>query len=158
MSVRRAEKEIRNLDRNIIHFLRKVTVPFGRGVLFIVFTWFGALKVFGVSPADAIVADLLMVTMPGVSFSAFFIVLGIIEIIIGFLFLIPHAERIAIGFLLFHMLTTFMPLVLIPEHVWNGFLVLTLEGQYIVKNLVIVAVALATAAHLHPLKRHWLKH
>jgi hypothetical protein len=36
------------------------------------------------------------------------------------------------------MFTTFGPMVFDVEHTWQSFGVLTLEGQYIVKNLVFV--------------------
>jgi uncharacterized membrane protein YkgB len=45
------------------------------------------------------------------------------------------------------------PLILVPTHVWTGFLVPTLEGQYILKNLVIVAVAIGIAAQTKPLAK-----
>jgi uncharacterized membrane protein YkgB len=50
------------------------------------------------------------------------------------------------------MITTFGPLVYLPDEAWQKFLVPTLEGQYIIKNLVIIATAIGIAAHLHPLK------
>ena len=74
--------------------------------------------------------------------------------LIGILFLIPKATRIVIPLLLVHMVTTLLPLILLPGATWQGFLILTLEGQYIVKNLVIIAVAIGVAAHAHPLSNH----
>jgi uncharacterized membrane protein YkgB len=49
------------------------------------------------------------------------------------------------------MVTTFMPLFLIPQETWAGFFVPTLEGQYIIKNFVLIAAAIGIAANLHPL-------
>jgi hypothetical protein len=51
---------------------------------------------------------------------------------------------------------TFMPLFIIPDATWSGFLVPTLEGQYIIKNLVVIATAIGIIAHLHPLPRKFL--
>jgi len=48
-----------------------------------------------------------------------------------------------------------MPLILLPQVTWSGILVPTLEGQYIIKNLAIIAAAIGIAAHLHPLQRGW---
>lgn len=109
--------------------------------LFVIFFWFGAIKLFGLSPANELVNSLLSVTMPGVSFDTFIVFLGLWEVVIGILFLIPRSERYAIILLGLHMLTTFMPLVLLPSVAWQGFLIPTLEGQYIIKNLIIVALA-----------------
>jgi hypothetical protein len=50
------------------------------------------------------------------------------------------------------MITTFMPLFLLTEETWSGFLIPTLEGQYIIKNLVVIAAAMGIAAHLEPIK------
>jgi hypothetical protein len=51
------------------------------------------------------------------------------------------------------MVMTFLPLYFLPTVTWSGILVPTLEGQYIIKNLVIIATALGIAAHLHPLRK-----
>jgi hypothetical protein len=52
------------------------------------------------------------------------------------------------------MFTTFGPLVLLTEETWQSFLVPTLEGQYIIKNLVIISTAIGIASHLHPIKKN----
>jgi uncharacterized membrane protein YkgB len=87
------------------------------------------------------------------SFHSFLILFGVFECLIGILFLIRGAERIVIPLLFIHMITTFGPLFLLPQETWSGFLVPTLEGQYIIKNLVIIAAAIGIAAHLHPMPR-----
>ena len=84
------------------------------------------------------------------SFGLFFILFGLFECLIGILFLVKGFERIVIPLLFVHMITTLGPLFLLPEETWVKFLVPTLEGQYIIKNLVIVAVAIGIAAHLEP--------
>ena len=40
------------------------------------------------------------------------------------------------------MATTFLPLFIMPDQTWSHFLVLSLSGQYILKNIVLVACAL----------------
>ena len=70
--------------------------------------------------------------------------------IIGIAFIIPHFERLAIALLVPHMITTFLPLLFLQSITWHGFLTPTLEGQYIIKNLVIIALAMGIAAHLQP--------
>ncbi|MCD8494773.1 MAG: hypothetical protein LRY41_00585 [Candidatus Pacebacteria bacterium] len=122
--------------------------------LFVVFFWFGILKVIGVSPANTLVEKLFEQTIPFISFGTFFIMFGIFECVIGILFLVRGLERVVIPLLLVHMVTTFGPLVWLPTESWQGFLVPTLAGQYIIKNLVIIAVAFGIAAHLHPLRNN----
>jgi uncharacterized membrane protein YkgB len=130
-------------------------MPAARIGLFVVFFWFGILKVFGLSPAGPLVQALFehtfLSTLFGMSFSTFIVLFGIFEMVIGLLFLIKGCERIVIPLLCIHMVTTFMPLFLIPQETWAGFFVPTLEGQYIIKNFVLIAAAIGIAANLHPL-------
>jgi uncharacterized membrane protein YkgB len=144
---------IRAIDITLVHFFRRVSVPVARFGLFVVFFWFGALKVLGLSPASGLVQRLFENTIHFVSFDHFLIFFGLFECVIGILFLIKGAERIVIPLLFIHMITTFGPLVLLPQETWSGFLTPTLEGQYIIKNLVIIASGIGIAAHLHPLKK-----
>ena len=141
----------RSVDVALIHFFRKISIPAARTALFIVFFWFGWLKVIGLSPASALVQRLFEQTIPFMSFGTFIICFGLFECLIGILFLIKGAERIVIPLLFIHMITTAGPLVLLPSETWQLFFVPTLEGQYIIKNLVIIAAAIGIAAHLHPL-------
>lgn len=110
--------------------------------LSLVLIWFGLLKFFGISPANELIEALLAITMPFIPFTTFILILGAVEVAIGILFLIPKMERVAITLLVLHMGTTLLPLVMLPDIVWQGFLLPTLEGQYIIKNVVLVALAI----------------
>ena len=104
-----------------------------------VFLWFGALKFLGLSPAAALVAN----TMSWLPFPGFIYVLGLWEMAIGLCFLYTPLLPVALLLLFLHMPGTFLPIVLLPEAVFRGFpFELTLEGQYIVKNLVLIAAAI----------------
>lgn len=146
-------KELGKTDYKIIHFFKSYSGPLARAAIFIVFFWFGAIKIFAVSPASPLVEALLHKTLPFISFGTFIVLFGIFEMIIGVLFLIPKAERAAILFLAIHMVTTIMPLFLLRSIAWQGFMIPTLEGQYIIKNLIIIALAFGIAAQLHPMKK-----
>lgn len=140
------------LDQRIIHFFQRISVPIARFGLFLIFFWFGVLKVLDLSPASQMVQDLLVTTMPFMSFHIFFALFGLFEMLIGILFLIKGMERIVLPLLLIHMITTCGPLLLLPQETWSGFLVPTLEGQYIIKNIALIGLAIGIAAHLHPIK------
>ncbi|HEY0908573.1 MAG TPA: hypothetical protein VGE35_04495 [Candidatus Paceibacterota bacterium] len=129
---------------------------FAHFALFVVFVWFGALKVFGLSPASALVTQLFNDTLGVfVPFSAdtFIILLGWLEVLIGFLFIAPKTEKLAMVLLVPHMVTTIMPLFLLPAVTWAGYLQPTLEGQYIIKNIVIIALAFTVFADLNKKRR-----
>jgi uncharacterized membrane protein YkgB len=140
------------IDIKLIHFFKRYSVPMARFGLFVVFFWFGILKVAGLSPASGVVQRLFESTIHFVPFATFLICFGLFEMLIGVLFLIKGAERIVLPLLLVHMITTFGPLVLLPSETWSQFAVPTMEGQYIIKNLVIIAAAMGIAARLHPMR------
>ncbi|MEX0918778.1 MAG: hypothetical protein WDZ85_02305 [Candidatus Paceibacterota bacterium] len=140
----------RKLDYYLIALARKINRPFARLVIFIIFIWFGYLKVIGVSSANPLVEDLLVTVLPFITFSQFIVVFGIFEILIGWLFILPRVERLAIFLLLVHMVMTALPLFLLPAVSWQAFGVPTLEGQYIIKNLAIISLVLIIGAKLSP--------
>ncbi len=147
--------KIQDFDIKAIHFFKKVAEPSARIGIFVVFFWFGLLKVIGLSPASDVVRALFERTIPFMSFDLFLILFGLFECLIGILFLIKGLERIVIPLLFIHMITTFGPLVFNTTDTWQKFLVPTLEGQYIIKNLVIIACAIGIASHLHPIKKQF---
>jgi uncharacterized membrane protein YkgB len=139
------------MDGLFIGWARSFNLPFARMALFIVFFWFGILKVFGLSPANPLVANLLNRTMPFIDFAQFIVLFGLFEMAIGILCLIPRLVRMSMLLLAIHMATTIMPLVLLPEVAWAQPFVPTLEGQYIIKNLAIIAVAISIVSRMaHP--------
>lgn len=144
---------LHDIDVKIIHFFKQVSIPAARFGLFVIFFWFGLLKVLGLSPATPLVADLFSQTIHFMDFGTFIILFGLFECLIGIMFAIRGLERVVIPLLFVHMITTFMPLFLLPETTWSGFLVPTLEGQYIIKNLVVIAAAIGIASHLHALPK-----
>src|SRR4051812_36173151 len=105
-------------DRRLIRLARSLHLPFARMALFIVFFWFGILKVFDASPANPLVRDLLNRTMPFIDFAQFIVFFGFFEMVIGVSCLIPSLVRISTLMLGVHMCMTLMPLVLLPEVAW----------------------------------------
>ena len=70
---------IQEIDKDIIHFFRKISDPLARFALFVVFFWFGLLKVIGQSPASEMVENLLSMTMPFIPFTLFIVLFGLFE-------------------------------------------------------------------------------
>jgi len=143
---------MKNIDHKIINFSQNAFIPFARFTIFIIFFWFGILKVLGFSPANPLVEALLQQTLPFLTFQQFIVAFGLFEMLIGISFLIPMFTRVTIALLAFHMVTTFMPLILLPQVTWQQFLVPTLEGQYIIKNFALIATAIGIASQLKPFK------
>ncbi len=142
-----------SLDSATIRFLHKIADPLSRLAIFAVYFWFGLLKVLGVSPASELVRELFGRTIHFMPFGAFYMFFAWFEIAIGILFIFPRLTRLALPLLLIHMVTTVLPLFFLPAVSWQSFLVPTLEGQYIIKNLAIIACAINIASRLHPIKK-----
>mgnify|MGYP004275718739 FL=1 len=106
----------------------------------LIFVWFGFLKPFGISPAQELVTNTVYWFDDKVSFVKF---LGWWEVAIGITMCIKPLIRISIFLLFLQMPGTFLPLVLLPEICFTNFpFGLTLEGQYIIKNLIIISAGL----------------
>ncbi len=111
--------------------------------IFIIFFWFGFLKIVDLSPAQELVQDTVY-WMPFLSAEMWTYVIGFWEVLIGVFFLFKKTTLIAMLLLLIQMSGTFLPLVILPEITFqdsNPFLP-TLEGQYIIKNIIIITAAL----------------
>jgi uncharacterized membrane protein YphA (DoxX/SURF4 family) len=140
---------LKTIDEKIINLFKKIWRPLSRISLFVVFFYFGFLKILGLSPATPLVESLFQKTLNFFPFDYFIILFGLLEMLIGLAFIIPKLERLAIFLLIIHMITTFLPLIILPQITWQKFLVPTLEGQYIIKNLVIISLAFAIGGHLY---------
>lgn len=135
----------KHLDRFLIDHMGKWGIVYLRIALGMVFLWFGALKIAGFSP----VFDLLEKTWSFIPTSAFVIGLGILEIIIGIGLLAKKCLRTTLALLWLQMLGTLITPFLAPEIFFshNIPLLLTLEGEFIVKNFVLIAAGIVIGGY-----------
>lgn len=143
--------DYRNIDLKVITFFKRTFEPVARISVFLIFFWFGFLKLVGLSPASPLAEALTAKTIGMQYFDTLFIILAFLECIVGLMFLFPKLTRVVVPLLLFHMVIVCSPLILVPELTWQGFAVPTLEGQYVIKNAVVIAVAIGIAASTQPL-------
>ena len=140
IQVSQYRQRFNEVDKTIAAVMDQWSIPLLRVSVAVVFIWFGALKLFGVSPA----ADLVAATVYLVSPELFVPILGVWEVLIGICLLYRPLIRVGIFLLFLQLPGTFLPIILLPEVVFTivpyG---LTVEGQYIIKNLVIIGAALA---------------
>ena len=141
--LRRTELETRfdQVDRAITTWMARNGLTILRIALGIVFFWFGALKLFpDLSPAEDLVRQS---TGRFVDPDWFLTVLAIWEMAIGLGLIFGKLMRITLLLLFLQMPGTMLPLVVMPDAVWTRFpFGLTLEGQYIVKNLVLIGAGI----------------
>ena len=132
------------LDIFITKFMSKWGITFLRYSLGVIYIWFGILKPFGLSPAQELVENTVYwFDNP----KTFVPILGWWEVVIGLTMCIKPLIRVSIFLLFIQMPGTFLPLILLPEVCFNNFpFGLTLEGQYIVKNLIIISAALVVGS------------
>ena len=128
------------------HVMHKYGFILLRYSLAIIFFWFGILKPLGVSPA----AELIEKTVFWFDSSWFVPFLGWWEVAIGLFLLSRRTVKLALILLFLQIPGTFLPLPICPEITFTDFpFVLSLEGQYIIKNLILIAAAISVGGTLH---------
>jgi putative oxidoreductase len=135
-------------DRTIRRLLGRASPVLLRISLGIVFVWFGALKVAGVSAVGGLVAA----TVPFVDSAWFVPALGVVEILTGVAFASGRLLRVVLPVFAAHMAGTFLVLIVLPDVAFQGgnALVLTAVGEFVVKNLVLLSAGLVVASGVKP--------
>ena len=134
------------LEGRAVDLLRLVSLPLLRVSLGVVFVWFGALKVAGVTP----VADLVAGTVPFLDRAWFVPALGTAEVLMGIALLIGRFVTVVAAVLAGHLAGTFLVLIMQPGLAFqNGNpLLLTTIGEFVIKNVVLISAALVLASKL----------
>lgn len=115
----------------------------------IVFFWFGILKFFPtLSPAEDLAARTISTLTFGLVGPQISLpVLAAWEVLIGLGLITGLFMRATLLLLVLQMLGTITPLFLFPAETWTVFPIApTLEGQYIIKNLVLVSAGIVIGA------------
>jgi uncharacterized membrane protein YkgB len=132
------------IDEQLTTLMARSGITFLRASIGIVFLWFGALKLMpGLSPAEPLIRE----SLPFLPMALFLPFLAIWEMVIGLGFLSGRYTRLTILLLFLQMPGTLSPILLRPDLVFTEFpLGLTLAGQYIVKNAVLISAGLVIGA------------
>lgn len=141
------------IDQYIARWMSRWSTPALRISFAIIFIWFGILKPFDISSAESLLKA-TVVWLPFGSPDFWLIVIGWWEVTIGVTFLFERTTKIAIGLLFLQMFGTFLPLIMLPDITFQNGNILTpsLEGQYIIKNVLIISAALALGGRFHQKK------
>jgi putative oxidoreductase len=135
-------------DDRLIGFVQRNSIHWLRITLAIVFFWFGALKLFGVSPVADLVASALPFLPPDVAVRS----IGALEVLIALGLVTGWAIRVTMLLFFAQMAGTFLILVLEPglsfQH--GNPLLLTTIGEFVVKNLVLISAGLVVAGNITP--------
>jgi uncharacterized membrane protein YkgB len=125
-------ERLRDFSSRHVLFLSRVSLA-------AVFFWFGVLKVANVSP----VASLLRASIPFLAERPYLEILGVVEIVIGVGLLANRLATQASVLMILHLAGTLSLFVIAPRLVFAPtFPVLTMEGEFVLKNVVLIASAL----------------
>lgn len=129
----------RRLDR----LLRLVSLPLLRVSLGLVFGWFGALKVAGVTPVQDLIAD----TVPWLDARWLVPALGWFEVAIGLALVAGYHLRWVCAAMVAHLCGTFLTVLTQPDALFRDGnpLMLTMTGEFVAKNLVLITAGLVVA-------------
>lgn len=137
------------LDAASAAMFARCGVPLLRVSLGIIFFWFGALKIFpGTSPAEELAGRTIAVLTHDLLQPQYSVpLLGLWEFAIGVGLLTGKSLRLTLLLLFAQMLGTITPLIFFPAETFSMQpFVPTLEGQYIIKNLVLISAAMVLGA------------
>ena len=148
------------VDPIIIDWMNRNGLRLLRISVGIVFVWFGVLKFFpGVSSAqDLAINTIKLLTFDLVPEKIIINGLALWEVLIGIGLITGKLMRETLLLLFLQMMGTFTPLFLFPEEAFTKIpYVPTLEGQYIIKNIVIISAAIVLGGALRSRSVNTLK-
>lgn len=137
------------IDPHVTSFMARFSVPILRVSLGVTFFWFGILKFFpGLSPAQELAgATIQKLTNGLVNPDISVPILATWEVAIGLGLLSGRFLRVTLFLLFAQMLGAMSPLFIFPRETFTHFpYAPTLEGQYIIKNLVLIGAALVVGS------------
>lgn len=135
--------DLERADKRVVSVLSRIAIPTLRWSLAITYIWFGALKLFGVSPVEGLVKKMAM----GIPRSAFVKLMGVWEVGLGIALLFRLALPLTLALYAAQLAGTFLVFLLQPREAFHrgNPLRLTYTGEFILKNLVLLAAGLTLA-------------
>jgi uncharacterized membrane protein YkgB len=144
-----SEKRFEQIDRSITSWMSKHGLKLLRLSLGIIFFWFGILKFFpGLSPAQDLAKNTIDVLTFGlIPGNVALNILAVWEVLIGIGLITGIYMRVTLLLLFMQLIGTMSPVVIFPELVFTQIpYAPTLEGQYIIKNLIIASAGIVLGA------------
>jgi uncharacterized membrane protein YkgB len=128
----------------LINIVLRYSLPILRISLGVVYIWFGALKIGNATPVGELVAH----TVPFLPAHFFVPALGVFECVLGLALLIGRQMAFIALLMIAHLCGTMLVLVTQPSVAFSGGnpLVLTMTGEFVVKNVVLISAGLVLAA------------
>ena len=145
------QRAFERFDALIVGFLAAYGITLLRLAVGLVFIWFGMLKAIDRSPVAELVADTVY-WLPSGIFVRF---LGAWELVVGVGLLVPVALRLTLLLFWAQMIGTFLVLVVHPGLSFQDGnpLLLTMTGEFVIKNLVLITAGLVIGSSLGGARR-----
>jgi putative oxidoreductase len=142
----RLERHAQRIDAGVLSALDRIALPALRISLGVVFIWFGALKLLDVSPVSGLVARTVYWFDPDIVVPA----LGVFEIAVGSMLVLNKLLRVALALFAGQMVGTFLVFAVLPNVAFRDGnpLLLTVEGEFVVKNLVLLTAGMVVGSRL----------
>jgi uncharacterized membrane protein YkgB len=158
MTIRHSTLRLRvwfnRFDQRLVGFMSEYGIHLLRWSIAIVYLWFGGLKLVNASPAAELVVQTVFWLPPRTAL----LLIGAWEVLIGLglLFTQPLILRITLFLLWLQIAGTFQVFILLPRVAFqNGNpLFPTLEGQYAIKNLVLITAGLVIGSTVRRTSSH----
>jgi uncharacterized membrane protein YkgB len=126
----------------VTNWLAPLSIPLLRGALGVVFIWFGLLNLF--DPTHSPTWPMVSAAIAGDTGAAIFRIWGAVGVTAGIGIVTGRFDRLAVGLLLAMMVASGAWFLLAPEVMFQQPpFVLSLEGQHVVKNVILAAAAIA---------------
>lgn len=147
--VKQMQHRFEQMDQQITAWMARHGITLLRASVGIIYIWFGVIKFFpGFSPAESLASrTIAMLTFGAIPESTALYLLAAWETLIGLGLVFGVGLRLILLLLFAQMAGTITPMFFFPGEVFSVFPISpTLEGQYIIKNLVIISAALVIGA------------
>jgi uncharacterized membrane protein YkgB len=143
--LRRQSRWLATLDKFLISEMHRWSIPILRIALGIVFFWFGVLKIFGVSPVE----ELIRHTYSFLPQEELLMALGVCEAAIGAGLILKRMLRATLALLWLQMAGTLVAPLFAPSMFFHGgnIFLLTMEGEFVAKNVVLIAASLVVGGY-----------
>lgn len=105
--------------------------------LSLIFVVFGLLKMFNISPVKEIVQQTLFIF----DYQIAFLLLGIMEVAIGMGLLFQKTRKLSALLIILHLTGIVLMSIITPSLTFSSSTILTFYGEFVLKNLVLMAVA-----------------
>ncbi len=137
---------LREADARAVAWMEAHGTTVLRIALGTVFVWFGALKLVGRSPVTGLVTD----TIPWIEPEPLVLGLGLAEVAVGLGLMAGKLMRLVLALFWLQMGGTLLVPILLPHVAFQGAnpLLLTTEGEFVVKNLVLLAAGIVLGGTL----------